>query len=125
MNTFIYTPKVMADTKNPDISIAELIPLGKENAIRRSDLLKTCIDIGLVDGNTKDPDRNMRKLISSARLDYAILNDQDSQGYYRPTKEDYAELRKHIAQEKKRAVSVFRTIRQEEALLEDLKAGRL
>lgn len=127
MNRFyMYAPKASPKPKEETLlSIAELIPFGKENAIRRRDLLKKCVDIGLVDEKAKDPDRNMRKLISRARLDFAILNDQDSQGYYRPTKEDYAELRKHIAQEKKRAVSVFRTIRQEEALLEDIMAERL
>ena len=49
-----------------------LIPEGKENAIKRSDLVKTCVDLGFVEG--KDSDRQTLKLIQLARKDHVILN---------------------------------------------------
>ena len=67
----------------------------------------------------------MRRLLAKARFDYAILNDQDGGGYYRPTKNDYDELRKHLAREQKRARTLFASLKVESALLEDFRTGRI
>ena len=101
-----------------------LIPFGKENAISRQDLVGRCLVAGLIEeGNSAD--RAMRRLLAKARFDYAILNDQDGKGYYRPTKDDYDELRKHLAREQKRARTMFASLKVESALLEDFRTGRI
>lgn len=107
-----------------DFGIICLIPFGKENAISRSQLVRECISAGLVNEG-KGADRAMRSLIEKARFDYAISNNQDGKGYYRPTKDDYDDLRRDIAREDKRARTIFATNRVKRALLEDFRTGRL
>lgn len=68
------------------MEFALLIPEGKENAIKRSDLVKTCVDLGLVEGNNAD--RATRRLIHLARKDTVILNLSNGEGYYRPSHDD-------------------------------------
>lgn len=113
--SFIYQKQ---GTGQPDaITIADLIPFGRENAIQRQTLVNVCRMYGLVDDNNSD--RKMRKLIERARLDYVILNMQDGNGYYRPTKEETEELNKYIRQENKRAFSALRNIDLAKKLYED------
>lgn len=100
-----------------------LIPEGKENAIKRSDLVKTCVDLGFVEG--KDSDRQTRKLIQLARKDHVILNLSNGEGYYRPSVDDYEELVRYIKQEDSRAIKAFANVKKAKALLEDMKYGRL
>ena len=100
-----------------------LIPEGKENAIKRSDLVKTCVDLGIVDG--KDADRETRKLIQLARKDNVILNLSNGEGYYRPSADDMDELARYIKQEDSRAIKAFANVKKAKALLEDMKFGRL
>lgn len=107
------------------MEIIGLIPEGRENAIPRNMLLAKCLHYGIIDINIKNPDRKMRKMIEKARNDYAILNNQDNKGYYRPTRSDYAELRKYITQEENRAKSIFFTLNTAKALCEDIKHERL
>ena len=54
------------------IDILQFIPVGKENAITRCELV----------GRTGLPDRVVRKLIEDARLDHAIVNNSDGTDYY-------------------------------------------
>ena len=110
--------------RDEDEGIVTLIPFGKENAISRDDLTRQCVDAGLIDEGVSQ-DRAMRRLLAKARFDYAILNDQDGGGYYRPTKNDYDELRKHLAREQKRARTLFASLKVESALLEDFRTGRI
>lgn len=120
----------LTDVEEPGIRPSEefgivcLIPFGKENAISRSDLVDECISAGLINDN-KGADRAMRALLEKARFDYAILNNQDGKGYYRPTKADYEELRRHLAREQKRARTMFASLKIESALLEDFRVGRM
>ena len=58
--------------------IVEYIPVGHENAVSRKSL---SMQTGL-------PDRVLRKEIALARKKHAILNLQDSAGYYRPDMTD-------------------------------------
>lgn len=107
-----------------DVGIVCLIPFGKENAISRSDLVSECISAGLINEGS-GADRAMRHLLEKARFDYAISNNQDGKGYYRPTKEDYDDLRRDIAREDKRARTIFATNKVKRALLEDFRTGRI
>ena len=59
-----------------------LIPFGEENAVNRKFLTYLCKESGLIDENSKDPDRAMRKLLQTAKIDYAICN--AGKGYFRP-----------------------------------------
>lgn len=119
---YVYVPKG-SRTEKEQHRIVELIPEGRENAIKRKDLVAKCVHMGLVDG--KDADRQMRSLIEKARIDYTILNMSDGKGYYRPTRDDLQDLQRYIKQEESRAKSSFKNISMAKALYEDYKAGRL
>lgn len=123
-NTFIYTPKINHEVKEV-ITIADLIPEGRDNAVSRALLTEKCVANGLIDKNVKDKDRAMRNLVKKARIDWTILNLSDGDGYYRPTHEDLLELRRYIRQEENRGKAVFNNIQNAKKLYEDLKAGRL
>ena len=69
METFnIYMPIAKGKAKVDKVEIfAELIPKGKENAIKRDDLTQKCVEVGLIGGNVVDKDRAMRKLMHKAK----------------------------------------------------------
>lgn len=113
METFIIYKKAV-ETKLPVICIADLIPVGRENAIKREELLKSCIQNGIATN-----DRQMRDKIARAKMDYVILNNSDSHGYYRPALEDMQDLQRYIRQEEKRAKSTFKNIQRAKALYDD------
>lgn len=98
------------------ITIADLIPVGRENAIKREELLKSCIQNGIATN-----DRQMRDKIARAKKkDYVILNNSDSRGYYRPAfEDDMQDLQRYIRQEEKRAKSTFKNIQRAKALYDD------
>lgn len=123
-NNFIFTPKITHEVKEV-ITIADLIPEGRENAISRALLTEKCVTNGLIDRNVKDKDRAMRNLIEKARIDWTILNRADVGGYYRPTYDDLLDLRRYIRQEENRGKSIFKNLQNAKKLYEDLKAGRL
>ena len=52
-------------------------------------------------------------------MDYVILKNSDSHGYYRPSLEDMQDLQRYIRQEEKRAKSTFRNIQRAKALYDD------
>ena len=102
------------------ITIADLIPVGRENAIKREVLLKSCIQNGIATN-----DRSMREEIANAKRDYVILNHSRGDGYYRPSLEDMQDLQRYIRQEENRAKSTFKNIKRAKALYEDYKHGRV
>ena len=104
---------------------AELIPKGKENAIKRGDLTQRCIGAGLISVDAVDKDRAMRNLLAKARRDYSITNDGRGLGYYRPSKEDYESLRKNNNRENKKAISTLGGLKTNKAIAEDYRVGRL
>lgn len=125
METFtVLTPKISHEVKEV-ITIADLIPEGRENAISRAILTEKCVANGLIDKKTKDKDRAMRRLVKKARIDWIILNLSEGDGYYRPSQEDLLELRRYIRQEENRGKAVFKNIQKAKKLYEDLKAGRM
>ena len=77
------------------MNIMEFIPTGKENAITRRELVD----------RVNLSDREVRKLIASARKKFPILNLQNGEGYYLPTKE--IEVREFLNQEMLRAKSIL------------------
>jgi len=81
-----------------DIDITKYIPFGKENAISRDDL---ALKVGC-------SDRTMRDLINEARKRVVIINIQNGNGYYQPTKSDKAEVEKYKNQEESRAKEIFK-----------------
>lgn len=73
------------------------IPMGKENAIGRQELVYL---LNL-------PDRTVRKLIQDARdRGEVILNAQDGAGYY--TSDDEGELKRQYKTNRNRALSILR-----------------
>ena len=109
----------------PIVTIADLIPVGKENAISRKMLTEKCVSAGLIDEHISDKDRSMRKLLEKARLDYTILNISDGNGYYRVSHDDLQDLQRYIRQEDSRAKAAFRNHALAKKLYEDYKCGRV
>lgn len=81
--------------------IAPFIPYGRRNAISRTQL---AIKMGV-------SDRAMRAMIEADRSKVAIINTQGGKGYYRPTKEDRADLLSCIKQNASRASSIWKWVR--------------
>lgn len=92
------------------INIVDYIPHGRMNAISRNSLVTL----------TGLNDRAVREAISKARRDTPILNMQDGSGYYQPTEDDVDELRHFVAQETRRAKSIFWSLRSARKAVERL-----
>lgn len=126
METFSIYQKKPTPSHSPIMTIADLIPQGRDNAISRNSLVQLCVQNGLIEENVHFKDRAMRKLIEKDRVDFVILNRQGEEGgYYRPTHEDMLDLQRYIRQEEKRAKAVFRNIKMARALYEDYKHERI
>ena len=125
METFyINVPKANGTKKIDKVEeFIKLLQYGKENAIKRNDLTEKCVLAGLIDSETKDKDRAMRKLMHKAKVDYniKITNDGKGEGYYIPTFKEYRELAKNNKREDKKAVSIFRSQKGNKQLEEDYK----
>ena len=81
------------------MNIINYIPVGKKNAVTRTEL---CMMTG-------QSDRIIRRQIHEARREHVIINLQDSQGYYRPDmsqESEIAEIRRFLVQEEKRLRSI-------------------
>lgn len=102
------------------MKIENLIPKGKNNAISRMELLNRCILHGLATN-----DRAMRRLIEEARQENVIINGQTGSGYYIPDKDDIAELRHYIAQERCRSISINKNLKMASNLLADMESNRI
>lgn len=123
METFhIYQKRA---TGTAAITIADIIPIGRENAISRKALVSLCVAHGLIDDSIKDKDRAMRLLVRKARIDYVILNLSNGDGYYRVSKDDMQDLQRYIQQEESRAKAAFKNLKKARALYEDFKHGRV
>ena len=80
------------------MNVINLIPEGRENAIKREELSRKS---GLTD-------REMRKQIEQARLSgVIIINLQDSKGYFRPRPNEFTELARQYKQNQNRAMSIL------------------
>lgn len=121
----IYQKKGNGSTDS--ITIADLIPFGRDNAISRSALVTKCVENGLIAESVTYKDRAMRNLISRAKADYVIQArcGEDGGGYYRPTHEDLLDLQRYIRQEEKRGKAVFRNIQLARKLYEDYRQERI
>lgn len=119
----VYTPK--ATPTPPAVTIIDLIPTGRDNAISRDYLVTLCVQHGLVKENLKDKDRAMRDLVGEARKKYVVLNLSDGNGYYRPTLKEFLDLQRHIRQIRSRINKEEERLKPDLALYEDYKRGRL
>ena len=129
METFYIKVPRAKGIKRPDkIEVfISLLQYGKENAVKRDELTMMCVGAGLIDKETKDKDRAMRKLLARARCDYniKITNDGKGGGYYLPTAKESIQLAKNNKREDKKAVSIFRNHKGNKALEEDYRIGRI
>lgn len=100
-----------------------LIPFGEEKAINRNYLTFLCKESGLIDENSKDPDRAMRKLLQTAKIDYAICN--AGKGYFRPLPKNMHTLKICIEKERSRALAIFGSLKTMEKLYEDYSKERI
>ena len=113
-----------AGTGKAVTTVADLIPVGRENAINRKSLVSLCCQHGLIEDSVRDKDRAMRLLVQKSRVDHVILNLSNGDGYYRVSKDDMQDLQRYIRQEENRAKSAFKNITMARALYEDYKHGR-
>ncbi|MBQ0074516.1 MAG: hypothetical protein KBT34_10005 [Prevotella sp.] len=117
MNRFhVYVKQSEGESIN-NLTIVDLIPEGRENAISREMLLAKCIELDICYN-----DRAMRQLIEREKKEFVILA-REGGGYYRPTHDDMLDLNRYIRQETHRAISVFRNIKRAKALYEDFRRG--
>lgn len=123
MKTF-YINNPVGTGKKASLTIADLIPIGRDNAIKRADLVKACVQHKLIESGTQE-DRAMRKLLEKARHDYTILNLSDGNGYYRVSSKDLQDLQRYIKQEDNRAKASFRNHALAKKLYEDYIHGRM
>ena len=129
METFyIYTPKATGNRSPDKIEIlVSFIKYGKENAIKREDLTKKCVEAGIISSEDEvNQDRAMRRLLNRAKVDYniSITNDGDGKGYYRPTKSDLKLLSRNNNTSKKKAISSFVGNKVNVAMEDDFRHGR-
>ena len=129
MQTFyIYTPKAKGNHSLDKVEIfASFLKYGKENAIKREDLTKKCVEAGIITSEGElNQDRAMRRLLNRARVDYSIsiTNDGDGKGYYRPTKSDLKLLSRNNNTSKKKAISSFVGNKVNVAMEDDFRHGR-
>ena len=125
---YINVPKAQGVKKVDKVEeFIKLLQYGKENAIKRNDLTEKCVLAGLINNETKDKDRAMRKLMQRAKIDYniKITNDGKGEGYYIPTFKEYRDLAKNNKREDKKAVSIFRSQKGNKQLEEDYKTERI
>lgn len=100
-----------------------LIPFGEENAVNRKFLTFLCKESGLIDEDSKDSDRAMRKLMQKAKIDYAICN--TGKGYFRPLPKNMHALKICIEKERSRALAIFGSLKTMEKLYEDYSKERI
>lgn len=101
--------------RKKDICIEDLIPFEKRNAISREEL---CRITGL-------NDRDVRRLISEAKSERGAYIINIGNGYFFPTVEEALELQSYIKQEEAKAKSIFESIKDHKAFLEDIQKGRI
>lgn len=121
----MYVPA--ARGKPAGITIADLVPVGRENAISRKMLVALCVEKGLVSDSIKDKDRSMRDLIGEARMEHPIINMSHGDGYYQPrtdSEEEMRELNAFIQQEEGRGSKIFRRVSTAKDTYEDFIRGR-
>lgn len=94
------------------MSILDLIPYGKQNAVSRSDLVK----------QSRLSDREVREEISQLRRETPILS--FGGGYFRPTKEEKPLVEKWIKQETARGKSIFWSMKGARDKLKQTALGR-
>ena len=125
---FINTPKANGVKKIDKIEVfTSILGYGKENAIKRADLVERCVGAGIIEKDIKDKDRAMRKLMHRAKMDFniQITNDGKGEGYYIPTFKESIQLAKNNKREDRKAVSIFAGNKGNKALEEDYRAGRI
>lgn len=123
-NYCIETPK--GQQKPPALTIIDFIPVGRDNAIKRAELTRLCVQYGLIGKSSPtNEDRAMRRLIERARRDYTILNVTDGKGYYRVSIKDLQDLQRYIRQEDSRAKAAFINHKMAKKLYEDYIHGRI
>lgn len=130
METFyIYTPKATGNRSPDKVEIfVSFIKYGKENAIKRAELTKKCVEAGIISSEDEvNQDRAMRRLLNRAKVDYniSITNDGDGKGYYRPTKSDLKLLSRNNNTSKKKAISSFIGNKVNVAMEDDFRHGRM
>ena len=125
---FVNTPRAKGIKRPDKVELfISLLGHGKENAIKRADLVERCVGAGIIEKDAKDKDRAMRKFMHRAKMDFniQITNDGKGEGYYIPTFKESIQLAKNNKREDRKAVSIFAGNKGNKALEEDYRAGRI
>ena len=97
------------------MKIEDYIPEGRANAISREELV---LRTGL-------PDRQVRKMIETARETGCIINLQDGEGYYIPTKEERIDVQTWYRAQRSRAIGVLKSLKGAEQWLAENPGDQL
>ena len=81
--------------------IEDYIPEGRENAISRRDLVRL----------TGLPDRQVRRMIETARETGCIVNLQDGEGYYIPSADERSDVETWYRAQRSRAIGVLKSLK--------------
>lgn len=95
--------------------IEDYIPEGRENAISRRDLVRL----------TGLPDRQVRRMIETARETGCIVNLQDGEGYYIPAKEERIDVETWYRAQRSRAIGVLKSLKGDEQWLAENPGDQL
>lgn len=118
--SFLFVPKINKKLKK-NITVAELIPEGREFAIKEKDLIDKCIKNNLIGEDTVLKEEILSNLLKKSMVDWTILKNAENKGYYRPTHNELLEIKryiKHLKGEK----AAFKNKNNAKELYEDLKA---
>lgn len=108
-------------TGKPVITIADLIPKGRKNAINHKILATLCVKHGLIENAMNGKDEAVRLLIEKDRIDHVILKRCDNESYYRLSKDDMQDLQRCIRQQERKEEVSFKNPEMAKALYEDYK----
>lgn len=97
------------------MDISMMIPSGKDNAIRKSDLIRLY-------GSS---DRVTRDAVSRLKKQELVISCPDGTGYFKPTVKDIAEVKDYYRRERSRAMDILKNLKLVGAWLDDVEHGRI
>ena len=104
------------------MNLYELIPVGRENRIHRSELANRFIIAGAITP-VGDTNRDMMNLLHEIRKETVVIS--SGRGYYRPDSKDKEELKHYIGKERHRIAEINSYLIMATKVLADMEAGRI
>lgn len=97
------------------MDVAEMIPVGRDNAIPRAQLISL---LGT-------DDRNTRNAVSQLKKTEVVISCADGSGYFKPSVEDIAEVKDYYRREHNRAMDILKGLKLVGAWIDDVEHERI